>query len=70
MNDYDNIVFLSADIGGINEGPRRTEEALCCQKWAKGGVGQSTNPEKERLRWWMVRGTTRSCSGEQIGDAK
>lgn len=49
MNDYNNIVFLSADIEGRNDGPKTTEEALYCQKWAKGGVGQSTNPEKERF---------------------
>ena len=49
MNDYDNTVFLSTDIEGGNDGPRITEEALYCQKLAKGGVGKSTNLEKERF---------------------
>ena len=49
MNDYDNVVFLSAGIEGRDDGPRTTEEALDCQKWAKGGVGKSTNLEKERF---------------------
>ena len=49
MNDYDNVVFLSAGIEGRNDGPRTTEEAVYCQKWVKGRVGKSTNLEKERF---------------------
>ena len=49
VNNYDNVVILSADIEGRDNEPRTTEEALDCQKWAKGGVGKSTNLEKERF---------------------
>ena len=49
MNDYDNVVFLSAGIEGRNDGPRTMEEAVYCQKLAKGRVGKWTNLEKERF---------------------
>ena len=49
MNEYDDIEFFSANIEGRNDRPRTTEEALYCQKWAKRGVGKSTNLEKERF---------------------
>ena len=70
VNEYDDIEFLSADIEGRNDRPRQRKRHCTVRSGRKEVSENRLIWRRSGSRWWMMRGTTRSCSGEKIGDAK